>query len=157
VAEPIIREISLKDADTVCAQRLSVFLEDGRSLDLMKTAMPPFRAWLISRLRSGQYQGWLVEQDGRPFAGCGLMFIDWAPGPSHPQSDRRGFVLNLWVEPDRRGQGWGRALMQRVEAEARARQVHYLVLHASKLGRGLYEALNWRPTNEMALALSPEA
>jgi ribosomal protein S18 acetylase RimI-like enzyme len=147
----------MKDVDTVCAQRLNIFLEDGRAPELMDRAMGPFRSWLESRLRSGQYLGWLVEQDGKPFAGCGLMFIDWAPGPSHPESDRRGFILNLWVDPARRGQGWAKALMKRIEAEAHARDVHYLVLHASKLGRGLYEALNWRPTNEMSLVLSPEA
>lgn len=157
MAEAVIRPVATQDVDVICDQRQRIFLEDGRAPELLERAQAPFRAWLISHLRSGQYLGWLVEQDGKPFAGCGLTFMDWAPGPSHPESDRRGLVLNLYVDPAHRGQGWGKALMQRVEAEARARDVPYVVLHASKLGRGLYEALNWRPTNEMALVLSPEA
>jgi len=157
VPDPVVRLVSTADVDVICAQRRLLFLEDGRAPELLDRAEAPFRSWLLSRLRSGQYAGWLVEEEGRAFAGCGLMFMDWAPGPSHPESDRRGLVLNLWVAPERRGQGWGRRLMKKVEEEARARGVHYLVLHASKLGRGLYEKLNWRPTNEMALVLSPEA
>lgn len=124
---------------------------DGATLDRMTSS---FRPWAASRLRSGEYGGWVVEVDGRAIASIGLMFIDWPPHPEHPDCDRRGYVLNLFVEPDHRGAGLASQLMRRVEDEARARGVEYLILHPTAQARPIYETMNWQATSEMSLRLS---
>ncbi|WP_045234703.1 GNAT family N-acetyltransferase, partial [Deinococcus pimensis] len=67
----------------------------------------------------------------------------------------RAYVLNVFVEPGDRGRGLARTLMDHLLAEARARDVRVVALHASGLGRPLYERMGFTPTNEMRLVLEP--
>lgn len=149
-----LRPITFADLDTVCDHRRRMFDAAGRDAAVLDRMDPAFRIWAASRLRSGEYMGWIVEVDGRPAASVGLMFIDWPPHPEHPDCDRRGYVLNLFVEPEHRGQGLARRLMRRVEEEARTRGVDYLILHPTAQARPMYETLNWQATSEMSLRLN---
>ena len=84
------------------------------------------------------------------------IFIDWPPHFEHPTVDRRAYVLNVYIAPSHRGRGLARHMMGMCEDESRARRVPYMVLHASPMGRPLYERMNWQATNEMSLSLQPE-
>jgi ribosomal protein S18 acetylase RimI-like enzyme len=86
-------------------------------------------------------------------AGIGLMAIDWPPHPLHPEQDRRGYVLNVYVEPSHRQRGIARALMDRAEVAFSERGLPYAILHATEKGRPLYAGLGWAPTTEMAKAV----
>ena len=66
----------------------------------------------------------------------------------------RGYVLNVFVEPSHRKQGIARALMDRADREFASRGVAFAILHATKMGRPLYEQLGWSATSEMAKSLS---
>ena len=150
-----IRPSTLHDLEVICAQRALIFLESGRSPELIERIAGPTRAWHAEHMADGRYHGWLAEVGGEPVGGVGLVFLDWCPGASHPDADRRGLVLNLYVDPAHRGRGIARALMGQVEDAAHRRGVFFLVLHATDAGRPLYERLNWRATNEMSLSLTP--
>ena len=78
------------------------------------------------------------------------MVIDWPPHPSHPYEDRRGYVLNVFVEPSHRGRGLAKMLMQLGEAEFATRGVSFAILHATRMGRPLYEKIGWAQTSEMS-------
>ena len=149
-----LRPVSFGDLELVCDHRRRMFEAAGRDRATLERMTGAFRPWLASRLRSGEYGGWVVENDGEAVASVGLMFIDWPPHPEHPDCDRRGYVLNLFVEPDHRRRGLAARLMDRVEAEARARGVHYLILHPTAQARPIYETMNWQATSEMSLRLS---
>jgi ribosomal protein S18 acetylase RimI-like enzyme len=112
-----------------------------------------FREWLAPRLADGSYFGFIVEDDGNPVAGIGLMLIDWPPHPSHPSQDKRGYVLNVFVEPDYRRRGLGKFLMDAGDAELTRRGVSFSVLHATRMGVPLYERLGWSRTSEMSKSL----
>lgn len=113
----------------------------------------PFREWLAPRLADGRYFGWIVEEGGAPVAGLGMMEIDWPPHPLHPREARRGYILNVYVEPGFRRRGLARLLMETAQEEARRRGIGYAILHATDQGRALYEALGWTDTAEMALSI----
>lgn len=149
-----LRPITFADLDTVCNHRRRMFDAAGRDAAVLDRMDPAFRIWAASRLRGGEYMGWIIEAEGRPAASVGLMFIDWPPHPEHPDCDRRGYVLNLFVEPGHRGQGLARQLMRRVEEEALTRGVNYLILHPTAQARPMYETLNWQATSEMSLRLN---
>lgn len=106
-------------------------------------------------MRDGRYFGFMAEIAGEPVGGVGLMEIDWPPHPVHPDSDRRGYVLNVFVEPAQRGRGIARLLMQISEEEFRKRGLSYAILHATQAGQPLYERLGWGKTSEMARILTP--
>ena len=80
-----------------------------------------------------------------------MMVIDWPPYPLHPTQSARGYFLNVFVEPEHRGQGLARALMDLAMEEARRRGLDHMILHATPMGRPLYEALGWTQTSEMGL------
>jgi len=109
-----------------------------------------FREWLKPRLADGSYFGFMMSDDGVDAAGIGLMLIEWPPHPEHPTQDKRGYVLNVFVEPAYRKRGLARELMALADAEFARRGVTYAVLHATEKGRPLYQGLGWNGTTEMA-------
>jgi GNAT superfamily N-acetyltransferase len=150
------RPITTDDPELICEQRERMFRESnapGRTEDILKTQTAHFRPWLAQRLRDGSYFGYIVEDAGKSVAGIGLMLIDWPPGPAHPTSDKRGYVLNVFVEPSHRRKGVAVKLMDLADRDFAARGVNYAVLNATRMGRPLYEKLGWTVTNEMAKLL----
>ncbi|AIF48826.1 GNAT family acetyltransferase [Dyella japonica A8] len=133
-----------------------MFRDAGGRDEALATMTGQFREWLRPRLRDGSYFGFVMSDDGAPVAGIGLMLIDWPPHPAHPMQDKRGYVLNVFVEPDYRKRGLARELMKLAEAEFVRRGVGYAVLHATAKGRPLYQGLGWNGTTEMAKTLDGE-
>lgn len=130
-----------------------MFADNGVAAETLDLMAEPFAAWLGPKLKDGSYLGFVAEDGGAVVAGIGLRLIDWPPGPLHPTKEVRGYILNVYVEPAFRGQGVVSELMRRAEEEFRARDVTYETLHASTMGRPVYEKLGWTATTEMGKAL----
>jgi ribosomal protein S18 acetylase RimI-like enzyme len=149
-----IRRATDADTATIVGQRRAMFFDMGHrdpgALDAMAAA---FESWLIAKMRSGEYLGWLaVGSDGAVVAGLGLWLMDWPPHLVGPAS-RRGNILNVYTQPEYRRQGLARQLMQECVEWSRANAIGCLILHASDEGRSLYEALGFVATNEMRVLL----
>jgi GNAT superfamily N-acetyltransferase len=129
-----------------------MFAEAGFAADSLAAMAEPFRRWLAPRLADERYFGWIIECDGAAVAGLGMIIIEWPPHPAHPTQDRRGYVLNVFVEPAHRSRGLATRLMMMAREEARRRGIGFMVLHTTALGRPVYERLGWTPTTEMAIA-----
>ncbi|WP_306143390.1 GNAT family N-acetyltransferase [Roseibium sp. MMSF_3412] len=151
-----LRPLTPHDLDLICRQRNDMFRSMDMSEDLIVRMDPAFRGWLQDRLSDGTYFGFIADQDGRPVGGIGLMEIEFPPHPAHPETSRRGRILNLYVEPAARGQGIARHLVQASEAEFKKRGLTYAVLHATDMSRPLYEKDGWRGTAEMEKVLTPD-
>lgn len=149
-----LRAVLPADLDVIVRHRERMFRDSGRPEEVIAALVEPFRVWLQPRLGDGRYFGWMIEEDGRVLAGIGMMAIDWPPHPAHPASDKRGYILNVYVEPDCRRRGLARQLMEKAMAEAKAIGLTYVILHATAQGRRLYEALGWSSTAEMAISLA---
>ena len=156
----VTRRMTSRDVECVCRQRSAMYREAGRPLEAIEAAEEPFRRWLQPKLKDGSYMGWAMEVGGVVIAGAGLILLDWPPHPLHPAESRRGYLLNVWVDVEHRGRGLAKRLVLAVQAEARRFGVGYMTLHASDLGRPVYERMGWMATDEMALRLgaaeSPE-
>jgi ribosomal protein S18 acetylase RimI-like enzyme len=138
-----VRTVGPADLELICHHREEMFRDAGSDERSLVEMTANFRPWLEPRLADGSYFGFILTSDGEPAGGVGLMRIDWPPHPLHPSNDRRGYVLNLFVEPAYRRRGLARRLMQLAEAELTARGVSLLVLHATEKGRPLYSELGW--------------
>ncbi|CAB3759934.1 GNAT family N-acetyltransferase [Paraburkholderia humisilvae] len=145
-----VRALEEADLELVCRHREQMFRDAGRDEAVLQTMTAHFREWLRPRLRNRTYFGYVMTDGHDPVAGIGLMLIDWPPHPSHPASDQRGYVLNVYVEPAYRRRGLARELMQLADAEFAKRGVQYAILHATDAGRDLYAGLGWGATTEMA-------
>jgi ribosomal protein S18 acetylase RimI-like enzyme len=145
-----VRELSENDVELVCRHREEMFRDAGRSEEVLQIMTRHFRDWLRPRLRDRTYFGFVACDNGQPIAGIGLMLIDWPPHPSHPTTDKRGYVLNVYVEPEHRRRGLARELMRLADAEFAKRGVQFAILHATDTGRGVYAGLGWSGTTEMS-------
>lgn len=145
-----VREISENDVELICRHREEMFYDAGRGEEILQVMTENFRDWLRPHLRDRTYFGFIVCDKGEPIAGIGLMLIDWPPHPSHPTTDKRGYVLNVYVEPEHRRGGLARELMRLADAEFAKRGVQFAILHATDKGRGMYAGLGWSSTTEMA-------
>ena len=148
-----LRNVSAADLDLVCRHREEMFRESGCPEADLAAMSAPFRSWLAPRLTDGRYFGFIAEWDRMPIAGVGLMEIDWPPHPFHPTADRRGYVLNVFVEPAHRGRGVASLLMEASDREFERRGLTFLVLHATAAGRPVYERVGWAQTSEMSKSL----
>jgi ribosomal protein S18 acetylase RimI-like enzyme len=147
------RPVRLSDLDLICRHREDMFRASnapGRSDESLRAMTASFRVWIEPRLGDGSYFGYIVEEDGAAVAGIGLMIIDWPPHPLHPNEDKRGYVLNVFVEPSHRKRGLAKMLTGLGEAEIARRGVSFAILHATRMGRPLYEQAGWTQTAEMS-------
>ena len=111
----------------------------------------------------GEYVGWIAcpADDATPIAGAGLQIRSLLPRPTIPGDGlllgREGLVLNVYTNPDWRGRGVARQLMDTIIAWAADAGIVRLVLSASAAGRPLYEKMGFVATREMAYtgALAP--
>lgn len=78
------------------------------------------------------------------------MVIDWPPHQLHPDVLQRGYVLNVFVEPDHRGKGIAKSLMTASDEAFTARGITHAVLTATDQARPLYERDGWQQTAQMA-------
>jgi ribosomal protein S18 acetylase RimI-like enzyme len=148
-----IRTLHADDLDLICRHREAMFRDAGKGDDVLPPMTEHFRVWLRPRLFDGSYFGFVMADGDVSIASIGLMLIDWPPHPLHPLQDKRGYVLNVFVEPEYRHRGLARELMRLADAEFASRGVGYAVLHATEKGRPLYQALGWSGTAEMAKVL----
>ena len=108
--------------------------------------------WLKKTIADASYAGFLVEEDGQVIGGAGVWFMEWPPHYLHLEPVR-GYLLNFYVAPEARGRGIAKELVPTCVAECRRRGVKVAVLHASAMGRPVYEGLGWEVGNEMMLRL----
>jgi ribosomal protein S18 acetylase RimI-like enzyme len=144
-----VRPVTPDDLELICRHREEMFRDAGCDDQTLSVMTEHFREWLEPRLSDGSYFGFLLSQNDEPAAGIGLMLIDWPPHPSHPAQAQRGYVLNVFVEPDYRRRGLARTLMRLAEEEFAKRGVSFLVLHATEKGQPLYRDLGWGTSSEM--------
>ncbi|MGC2160540.1 MAG: GNAT family N-acetyltransferase [Silvibacterium sp.] len=144
------RTATAADASLITHHRRRMFVDAGRAdnqvLDVMARNFEP---WVAKAITDGKYIGWLTSDDGRVVAGAGLMLLDWAPHPLDPRSTQRGYLLNVYVEPDYRRKKLASQLIELALAEARRRKIRVVALHSTEAGRRLYESNSFRRTNEM--------
>jgi GNAT superfamily N-acetyltransferase len=105
-----------------------------------------------SALQDGSYFGLWGQIDGEIIAGGGVVIAPW-PGSPLNFEPRRAWILNIYVEPEHRRQGYARIITEALVSWCRENGFQSVSLHASEYGRSLYEKLGFRPTNEMRLKL----
>jgi GNAT superfamily N-acetyltransferase len=149
----VIRPVRCDDFAVICAHRRLMFAEMGTAAATLDLASEAYAAWLAPRLTDGRYFGFFAEDQGAVIGGVGLRIMDFPPNPNHPATDQRGFVLDMYVQPEYRGRGIAADLMRRAEKEMQERGIVYATLQASEMGRPLYEKLGWGATSEMGKVL----
>ena len=144
------RTATAADAKLITDHRRRMFVDAGRADNQVLAVMARnFEPWVSKAIEDGKYIGWLMTDGDRVVAGAGLMLLDWAPHPLDPRSTQRGYLLNVYVEPEYRRKKLASHLIEHALAEARRRKIRVVALHSTEEGRALYESNGFRRTNEM--------
>ena len=155
---PQTRTASQADAPLIASHRRAMFAAMGQTQDSILDAMERNCVpWLTRMIVEGKYIGWITEEDKKPIASAGLLVLDWPPHPLDHAGDHRGYLLNVFVEPDYRRRGLAHALVDLCLAEAHRRRIRVVALHSSDAGRPLYETVGFRATSEMLYVEPDEA
>ena len=144
------RTATLADVTLIAAHRKAMFKAIGGTQEsALETLRQNCVPWLERMMVDGKYLGWITFDGERAVASAGLMLMDWPPGPFDPVGEIRGYILNVFVEPEYRGRGLATNVVEACMEESRRRGIRVITLHASSAGRPLYEALGFGSTNEM--------
>ena len=150
----LIRPAALADIPHVLCHRRSMFRDMGGATDSeLDAVIVTAEKFLRDAIPSGMYRGWLaIAADGRVAAGAGITILPWPGSPRDP-APRRGWIQNVYTEPEFRRRGLARRLMETLVEWCRADGFYAITLHASPEGRPLYESMGFHNTNEMRLDL----
>jgi len=151
-----IHQAIVSDAATIARHRVSMFRDMGQvPTDALAAELLERSTFALDALlREGSYVGWLAVNDGgRVLAGVGAHVKPQLPRISHDGvavvTTAVPLVVNVYTEPQLRGQGIARALMTTLMKWATSRGFDRVFLHASEFGRPLYQSLGFVPSNEM--------
>ncbi|CTQ72947.1 GNAT family N-acetyltransferase [Roseibium alexandrii] len=145
-----LRPVAPSDCDLICRHRHDMFQAAGDHKAAKAALTPAYRNWQQHALQSGSYFGFIAEVDGAAVGGVGLMVVDWPPHQLNPDVLQRGYVLNVFVEPEHRGQGIAKDMMAASDAAFQKRNVTHAVLTATDQARPIYEKDGWQQTAQMA-------
>jgi GNAT superfamily N-acetyltransferase len=110
---------------------------------------PTYTTWLEDAIPRAVYLGWLLEVEKTVIAGAGLVILEWGPTWHNP-NPLAARIVNVFVEPDFRKQGFARKLVERCLEEARTQNITHLNLSSTDMARGLYESFGFTAaTNQM--------
>ncbi len=157
----VIRRATVDDIPALVRHRCEMFRDMNQ---LLPEAYPPLAEataqYLAEEIPAGSYIAWLVTPHERPdtvVAGGGLQLRQIAPRPDEGgyllKPGPQGLVVNVYTEKEWRRSGLGELVMKAIIEWSRANGVASLVLHASSMGRPLYEKLGFTPTNEMSFPI----
>jgi GNAT superfamily N-acetyltransferase len=154
-----LRRAVVGDIPTLVSHRRKMFEDmaalkgeqlDRAGLDAMDAA---YAVLLRYEIPAGSTRAWVIEDGGRITASGALKVTDWLP---RPDGSRRGlvYVHSVYTEPAYRQLGLARRILNAMLDYCRDNGWPRISLHASDMGRGLYEQLGFQPTNEMRLVLA---
>jgi GNAT superfamily N-acetyltransferase len=150
-----IRRAFPSEIDEIMRHRRGMFHDMGfthpSALDAMQCTSEGF---IKEALTDGSYHQWFAEISGsQVIGGVAVLTHPWVSSPVNPRP-QKAYVLNMYVYPEFRGKGVAQGLMRRAIQWCREEGFRSAYLHASEMGKPLYERLGFRPTNEMRLELT---
>ena len=152
-----MRRATPDDANLITEQRIRMFMETRPvSAEVEASLHDVLPDQLRNMLESGQYAGWLLQDaDGAIVGGAGVVLRRLLPRVE-TQVPCEALVVNVYVAPEHRGHGLARRLMETLLEWVREQGIERIALHASSMGRPLYESLGFLPTSEMVLNLTAD-
>jgi GNAT superfamily N-acetyltransferase len=152
VSDYTVRLATAADAEVIARHRVEMFRAMGRvsRLDEVERATT---TRVGEQLASGDYIGWVIEHDGRPVAGAGVMLHPYYPSDTNPRGRPTAYILNVYVEPEHRRRGLAARLVETILAWCRDNDIPRASLHASDAGRPVYQRFGFIATNELRLEL----
>jgi GNAT superfamily N-acetyltransferase len=156
-----IRPATLDDIPALVRHRCGMFHDMGQLRDEARDALAEASArYYAEAMPSGEYVAWVVAPRDQPdliVAGGGVQLRRILPRTDREGNLQRpgpqGLIVNVYTEPQYRRRGLAELVMRTIIEWASQNGVASMVLHASEMGRSLYEKMGWVASNEMYFPL----
>lgn len=141
----VLRIATAKDIPIMCQIRKQQLIDEG---------MAPSNAidealyrYFEEKIADHSLVEWLIEEDGRVIATGAIAFMPFPPSYANP-SGVKGYITNMYTAPDHRGKGIATMLLNKLLDEARARGISRVWLHASRLGKPVYQRFGFSKADD---------
>jgi GNAT superfamily N-acetyltransferase len=149
------RKAIAQDDEKIAEHFYQLWLDNGLKPENL---LPDCKIEVLNFIRNvrerDSYQAFIAEVDQKIVGSAGSqLFAGLYPMSFQPSYRKIGYIWGVYVEPDYRHQGIGRLLTQMNLDYLRSIGCTRAILHASPLGRPIYEQLGFQPNNEMLIEL----
>ena len=140
----IFRKASTVDIDQLVELRIRQLLDEGYSevADIRRDLFKYF----LTNLENGSLICWVGVAGEIILATAGICFYQLPPTFSNP-SGRIAYITNMYTDPLYRKRGTATLLLNKLILEAKALNYASARLHASHLGKGVYEKAGFIDAN----------
>jgi GNAT superfamily N-acetyltransferase len=144
-----------EDDERIAEHFYQLWLDNGlKPEDLLPNCKIEVLDFIRNVRERDSYQAFIAEVDRKIVGSAGSqLFAGLYPMPFQPSYRKIGYIWGVYVEPDYRHQGIGRSLTQMNLDYLKTLGCTRAILHASPLGRSVYEHLGFQPNNEMLIEL----
>ncbi len=150
-----IRKATLGDIpELIRLRRLMFEWMNYSDNDLLKKTEIENEKYLSITISSNRFHGWVAINDKGRIVGSGGLVIDQHPPSPSNLSGKIGYVMNLSVEVEYRKQGIAKEILKQIIIYLKVNGITHASLHATEMGRKLYEKFEFSNTNEMRSNLS---
>ncbi len=142
------------DLDVLVEHRLRMWEEiHPDRIQTVRESADVVREWVRGLLEQGKYVGFIAELPDGTLAGSGALWLR----PEQPRPGRKGaelpYLLSMYTNPGFRNSGVASAIVREAILWSKQNGYYRIYLHASRMGRGVYEKLGFLNSNEMRLDL----
>lgn len=149
----IFRKAGMEDIEVLTKTRIEVLraangLSDEEDMALVEKQT---REYYEEALRMETHTAYLVL-DGRKFVGAGGISFFRVMPTYHNPTGWKAYIMNMYTKPNYRRKGIAYHTLELLTEEAKKRNVNFISLEATDMGRPLYERYGFvKMNNEMIL------
>jgi GNAT superfamily N-acetyltransferase len=122
-----------------------MFRSMGWSEEELSKTEPIVREFLATSSGRG-VDCYLAMEDDRVVGGCAVSVQRMLPSYKN-RTGMQAYLHNMYVEPDYRGRGIATALLEYILDTYRKKGISRFALHASEMGRPLYERMSFEKSD----------
>ncbi|MHA1983425.1 MAG: GNAT family N-acetyltransferase [Candidatus Hodarchaeales archaeon] len=149
-----IRIATVKDIKEIIRLRRLMFESMGfNNQELLNQNDKINKIYFQKAIPNEKFRGWVAETESGIIVGTIGLVIDVHPPAPNNLSGRIGYIMNLAVNEEYRRKGIARALMKKVIEFLKTNNIISVELHATEMGKDLYEELGFKNSNAMRIQL----
>jgi ribosomal protein S18 acetylase RimI-like enzyme len=149
----IIKPVSMKEIPDFVKLRRLMFEWMNYKDQLVLDNSDIVNTKYLSENLNKTFFGWIAkDSNGLTVGSVGLVIDQHPPSPTN-LTGKIGYIMSLSIDPRFRKQGIATQLLKTVIEYLKNLKITVVSLHASEMGRSLYESFGFKTSNEMKLTL----
>lgn len=148
----VVKRATISDIETLIEYRIVFLYEIQGNSDIDKELVlrKSLKQYFTKSLKNDSFISWIAEYDNKPIGFSGMVIRE-QPGNFEIPLGMTGYILNMFILNEYRGNGIGTLLFQKLIDEAKQRNLDRLDLHSTQEGEPLYRRFGFIEPHEKVL------